>query len=55
MKDQELFSFAGIYAMYEEVEKIPHCDFASLISEPNRFMKDINRRMPVVLERRKIS
>jgi len=52
LKDQELFSFAGVYAMYEDAEKKPQYYFAILTSEPNSFMKDIHPRMPVVLEKK---
>lgn len=52
LKDQELFSFAGVYAMYEDAEKKPQYYFAILTSEPNTFMKDIHRRMPVILEKK---
>jgi putative SOS response-associated peptidase YedK len=52
LKDQELFSFAGVYAMYEDAEKKPQYYFAILTSEPNSFMKDIHRRMPVILEKK---
>lgn len=52
LKDQELFSFAGVYSMYEDAEKKPHYYFAILTSEPNSFMKGIHRRMPVILEKK---
>jgi putative SOS response-associated peptidase YedK len=52
LKDQELFSFAGVYAMCEDAEKKPQYYFAILTSEPNSFMKDIHRRMPVILEKK---
>ena len=52
LKDQELFSFAGVYSMYEDAEKKPHYYFAILTGEPNSFMKDIHRRMPVILEKK---
>lgn len=52
LKDQELFSFAGIYTMYEDAEKKPQYYFAILTTEPNKFMSDIHRRMPVILEKK---
>jgi putative SOS response-associated peptidase YedK len=51
LKDQELFSLAGVYSMYEDTEGKPQYYFAILTSEPNSFMKDIHRRMPVILEK----
>jgi len=52
LKDQALFSFAGVYSMYEDSEGKPQYYFAILTSEPNSFMKDIHRRMPVILEKK---
>ena len=52
LKDQDLFSFAGVYSMYEDAEGKPQYYFAILTSEPNSFMKDIHKRMPVILEKK---
>lgn len=52
LKDQDLFSFAGVYSKYEDAEKKPHYYFAILTQNPNSFMKDIHRRMPVILEKK---
>ena len=52
LTDQELFAFAGVYSMYEDAEGKPHYYFAILTSEPNSFMKEIHRRMPVILEKK---
>src|SRR5687768_10532527 len=49
LKDQELFSFAGVYSMYEDVVGKPHHYCAILTSEPKSFMKDMHSRMPVIL------
>ena len=37
--------------MYEDAEGKPQYYFAILTSEPNSFMKDIHKRMPVILEK----
>jgi putative SOS response-associated peptidase YedK len=52
LKDQELFSFAGVYSKYEDAEGKPQHYFAILTSEPNSFMKRYHRRMPVILEKK---
>jgi putative SOS response-associated peptidase YedK len=51
LKDQELFSFAGVYSRYEDAEGKEHYYFAILTEEPNSFMSKIHRRMPVILNR----
>ncbi len=52
LKDQEMFSFAGVYSIYDGAEGKPQYFYAILTSEPNSFMKDIYRRMPVILEKK---
>lgn len=48
-KGTELFSFAGIYSAWEDVEKHPMHTFSILTTEPNKEMEPIHNRMPVIL------
>lgn len=48
-KDQTLFSFAGIYSTWNDVEGRPLYTFSILTTSPNKDMKPIHDRMPVIL------
>lgn len=48
-KDQELFSLAGIYSTWNDVEGRPLYTFSILTTAPNKEMKPIHDRMPVIL------
>ena len=47
--DQELFAFAGIYSIWLDVESRPLYSFSILTTRPNKEMKLIHDRMPVIL------
>jgi len=48
-KDQLLFSFAGLYSIWNDVEGRPLYSFSILTTRPNEEMKAIHDRMPVIL------
>ncbi|HJT58330.1 MAG TPA: SOS response-associated peptidase [Ktedonobacteraceae bacterium] len=48
-KDQALFSFAGIYSVWHDVEDKPLYSFSIMTTAPNRDMEPIHDRMPVIL------
>ena len=48
-KDQDLFSFAGIFSIWNDVEGRPLYSFSILTTRPNKEMKPIHDRMPVIL------
>jgi putative SOS response-associated peptidase YedK len=48
-KDQKLFGFAGIYSIWNDAEGRPLYSFSILTTAPNREMKPIHDRMPVIL------
>lgn len=48
-KDQALFSFAGIYSIWNDVEGRPLYSFSILTTRPNREMIEVHDRMPVIL------
>lgn len=47
--DQELFAFAGIYSVWNDVEGRPLYSFSILTMRPNKEMVRIHDRMPVIL------
>lgn len=47
--NQVLFSFAGIYSIWNDVEGRPLYSFSILTTSPNEEMKRVHDRMPVVL------
>jgi putative SOS response-associated peptidase YedK len=49
LKDQQLFSFAGIYSTWNDVESRPLYTFSILTTRPNKEMRPIHDRMPVIL------
>src|SRR6185312_11623850 len=48
-KGMEVFSFAGIYSIWNDVEGYPLYTFSILTTAPNEQMEDIHNRMPVIL------
>lgn len=48
-KQLELFSFAGIYSIWKDVEGLPLYTFSIMTTVPNREMSEIHDRMPVIL------
>lgn len=48
-KDQDLFSFAGLYSIWNDVEGRPLYSFSILTTRPNKEMEAIHDRMPVIL------
>ena len=48
-KDQELYSFAGIWETWHDIEGHPLQSFSIITTEPNKEMRDIHNRMPVIL------
>lgn len=52
MKDEDLFSFAGVWDYWEKDGKVIN-SCSIITTAPNRMMKGIHDRMPVILERDK--
>jgi putative SOS response-associated peptidase YedK len=48
-KDQQLFSFAGVYSVWKDVEGYPLYTFSIMTTGPNKDMEPIHNRMPVML------
>jgi putative SOS response-associated peptidase YedK len=48
-KNQDLFSFAGLYSVWNDVEDRPLYSFSILTTRPNKEMKEVHDRMPVIL------
>lgn len=48
-KDQELFGFAGVYSVWNDVEGKPLYSFSIMTTRPNDQMVPIHDRMPVIL------
>ena len=48
-KDQALFSFAGIFSIWNDVEGRPLYSFSIMTTRPNKEMEPIHDRMPVIL------
>jgi len=48
-KDQSLFSFAGVYSVWKDVEGLPLYTFSIMTTGPNKEMEPIHNRMPVML------
>jgi len=49
LKDEGLFSFAGLWAEWSAPDGSPIPTFTIVTTEPNELMKDIHDRMPVIL------
>jgi putative SOS response-associated peptidase YedK len=50
LKDKKLFSFAGIYNILKDAEGKEILTFAILTTKPNKLVKKIHNRMPVILK-----
>ena len=48
-KDIDIFSFAGIYSIWKDVEGLPLYTFSIMTTTPNKEMEEIHNRMPVIL------
>lgn len=48
-KDQDLFGFAGIYSILEDVEGHKTKSFSIMTTQPNKEMEQVHNRMPVIL------
>jgi putative SOS response-associated peptidase YedK len=51
LREDELFSFAGIWEEYETVSGESQHTFLILTTSPNEVVEDVNDRMPVILNR----
>ena len=51
IKNEPLFSMAGIWEKWLDVEKRPLYTFSIITTRANRFMKPLHHRMPVILPR----
>ena len=51
LKDESLFSFAGLWAEWSAPDGSPVPTFTIITTEPNALMQDIHNRMPVILAR----
>jgi putative SOS response-associated peptidase YedK len=49
LTDQELFAFAGVYSIWNDVEGRPLYTFSILTTTANKDMEPIHDRMPVIL------
>jgi putative SOS response-associated peptidase YedK len=50
VKGKELFAFAGIYSKHMDAEDKEHFFAAIVTTKPNKVMKSIHNRMPVIIE-----
>ena len=50
-RTEELFSFAGVWETWKDVEGLEWKTYSIITTSPNREMKDIHDRMPVILHR----
>lgn len=48
-KDQELFSFAGVFSAWKDAEGKELFTFSIITTEPNKEMENIHNRMPAIL------
>ncbi|HEX4774945.1 MAG TPA: SOS response-associated peptidase [Candidatus Saccharimonadales bacterium] len=48
-KDEQLFSFAGVWNIWEDEDKRKIKVYSIMTTEPNKEMADIHKRMPVIL------
>jgi len=51
LKNDELFSFAGIYESHEDAGGKLHFTYVIITTNPNKLMKDIHDRMPVIISK----
>ena len=50
-KQQELFSFAGIWNSWKDVEGVEFKTYSIITTTPNKEMADVHNRMPVILHK----
>lgn len=48
-KQNELFSFAGVWDTWKDVEGLEHNTYSIITTEPNKEMASVHNRMPVIL------
>lgn len=51
VKEEKIFSFAGIYSEREDAEKVKHYTFAIITTKPNKVAAEVHDRMPAILHR----
>lgn len=52
MKNHEIFSFAGIYDVWKDIESKEFKTFSIITTAPNELMEPIHNRMPVILDKK---
>jgi len=52
LKDQEIFSFAGIYDIWKDPEGYETYSYSVITTKPNDTVKSVHNRMPVILQKR---
>ncbi len=52
MKSREIFSFAGIFDVWKDVEGKEFKTFSIITTSPNELMQPIHNRMPVILKKK---
>lgn len=50
-KQQELFSFAGVWNSWKDVEGVEFKTYSIITTSPNKEMADVHNRMPVILHK----
>ena len=50
LKDRELFGFAGIYNDFKDAEGKPYYTCAILTTSPNKIVKKVHNRMPIIIQ-----
>jgi putative SOS response-associated peptidase YedK len=51
LKDQEMFSFAGLFDRWKDAEGKEILSYSIITCEPNKVIEDIHTRMPVILKK----
>lgn len=51
LKDQAIFSFAGLYSVWHDAKDHPMATFTIVTTRPNKVMAPIHDRMPAILAR----
>lgn len=49
-KDQDIFSFAGLWSAYKDAEGYEIKSFSIITTSPNKEMAEVHNRMPVILK-----
>jgi len=50
-KNKQVFSFAGLYSVWKDVEGLPLYTFTIITTDANNEMRNVHNRMPVILSR----